>query len=129
MIFNKHFVTFGHGDNQHYGLNCRERWLYGEAVLNKMLLILSLSLDNTKSHEWLPFLKNILHSIPHCLCSVNAHRGDTQDFVRTLKDNIAPDTQMVVCILPNDRKDRYDSIKKMCCVENAGEYYVPVTSH
>ena len=52
--------------------------------------------------------------------SINAKRGDTHDFVRCIKDNIEADTQLVMCILPNDRKDRYDSIKKMCCVENAG---------
>ena len=27
----------------------------------------------------------------------------------------------VIVVLPNNRKDRYDAIKKMCCVDNPGE--------
>ena len=26
----------------------------------------------------------------------------------------------VVCIVPNNRKDRYDAIKKYCCVDDPG---------
>jgi len=41
-------------------------------------------------------------------------------YVRALKDNVRPDTSMVVMILPSNRKDRYDAIKTYCCVENPG---------
>ena len=30
----------------------------------------------------------------------------------------------VIVILPTNRKDRYDAIKKVCCVENPGEVLV-----
>ena len=30
-------------------------------------------------------------------------------------------TVQVIVVLPNNRKDRYDAIKKMCCVDNPGE--------
>lgn len=32
----------------------------------------------------------------------------------------------VIVILPTNRKDRYDAIKKVCCVENPGEMCVLV---
>ncbi|KAL8619083.1 hypothetical protein ACOMHN_019355 [Nucella lapillus] len=38
--------------------------------------------------------------------------------LRGLNDNVKVNhTQMVVCILPNNRKDRYDGIKKFCCLQ------------
>lgn len=37
--------------------------------------------------------------------------------VNCLKQNIKDDTQMVVCVVSNKRKDRYDAIKKICCLE------------
>lgn len=39
-------------------------------------------------------------------------------FLRALKENINPQLQMAVCILPSNRKDRYDAIKKLCCCEH-----------
>jgi len=38
-------------------------------------------------------------------------------YVDAISENIDNKTQLVVCILPNDQKGRYDEIKKMCCVE------------
>jgi aubergine-like protein len=38
-------------------------------------------------------------------------------YFEALKEQIQPGVQMVVCIVPNNRKDRYDAIKKLCCVE------------
>lgn len=35
--------------------------------------------------------------------------------------------QMVVCIVPNNNKERYDSIKKICCVEKPIASQVVVT--
>ena len=33
----------------------------------------------------------------------------------------------MICILPSNRKDRYDAIKKYCCVESPGMYKSCVT--
>ena len=41
----------------------------------------------------------------------------TETFVAGLEANCDKTTQMVICLLPNNRKDRYDAIKKLCCVE------------
>ena len=38
-------------------------------------------------------------------------------------------TTQVIVILPTNRKDRYDAIKKVCCVENPGEICVFMLMH
>lgn len=38
-------------------------------------------------------------------------------FVNAIKDSIRSDLQMIVCILPNNAKDTYDAIKRVCCIE------------
>uniref|UniRef100_A0A8C5Q026 Piwi-like protein 1 n=1 Tax=Leptobrachium leishanense TaxID=445787 RepID=A0A8C5Q026_9ANUR len=42
---------------------------------------------------------------------------NTDSYVRALQQKVTPDIQMVVCILSNNRKDRYDAIKKFLCVD------------
>lgn len=41
----------------------------------------------------------------------------TDAYVKVLQQKVRSDTQMVVCILSSNRKDRYDAIKKYLCVE------------
>jgi len=42
-------------------------------------------------------------------------------YIQALKDNVQLGiTRMVVCVLPNNRKDRYDALKVFLCVENPG---------
>ncbi|KAM4577685.1 piwi-like protein 1 [Odontesthes bonariensis] len=40
-----------------------------------------------------------------------------ESLLKALQHNIGPDTQMVVVVLPNNRKDKYDSLKKFLCVD------------
>ena len=40
-----------------------------------------------------------------------------ETFVAGLKTNVKQGVQMVICLLPNNAKNRYDAIKKLCCVE------------
>ncbi|KAL2092497.1 hypothetical protein ACEWY4_012295 [Coilia grayii] len=43
---------------------------------------------------------------------------DRQDsLLRALQQNVNPGTQMVVVVLPTNRKDKYDCVKKQLCVE------------
>ncbi|KAG9353937.1 hypothetical protein JZ751_012061 [Albula glossodonta] len=42
-----------------------------------------------------------------------------ESLLRALQQNVAPGTQMVVVILPTNRKDKYDCVKKYLCVECA----------
>lgn len=43
--------------------------------------------------------------------------NNTSSFLRTIKDNMTSNTQMVVCLLPTNKKDLYDGIKKLCCID------------
>uniref|UniRef100_A0A8C9WXA7 Piwi-like RNA-mediated gene silencing 1 n=1 Tax=Sander lucioperca TaxID=283035 RepID=A0A8C9WXA7_SANLU len=40
-----------------------------------------------------------------------------ESLVRALQQNVGPHTQMVVVVLPSNRKDKYDSVKKYLCVD------------
>ncbi|KAM9330875.1 piwi-like protein 1 [Gastrophryne carolinensis] len=42
---------------------------------------------------------------------------NTDSYVRALQQNVHTNTQMVVCLLSSNRKDRYDAIKKFLCVD------------
>ena len=39
----------------------------------------------------------------------------------TLREHVNPDVQIVVCVLSNNKKDRYDAIKKFCCITCPGK--------
>uniref|UniRef100_A0A4W3IWE6 Piwi-like RNA-mediated gene silencing 1 n=1 Tax=Callorhinchus milii TaxID=7868 RepID=A0A4W3IWE6_CALMI len=41
----------------------------------------------------------------------------SEAFLKALQTNVTQRTRMVVCILPSNRKDKYDTIKKFLCVE------------
>jgi len=32
------------------------------------------------------------------------------------------DPRLIMCVIPNNRLDRYSAIKKKCCVDRAGEF-------
>ncbi|XP_064551411.1 protein argonaute-3 isoform X2 [Drosophila montana] len=71
--------------------------------------------------------KTFLHNIERCceafgmsickpiIISLEQDRVDT--YVDALRRNICTQTQIVVCICPNSRDDRYSAIKKICCSE------------
>lgn len=40
-----------------------------------------------------------------------------RSYSSALQEQIKPNTEIVVCIVPNNRKDRYDTIKKISCVD------------
>ncbi|XP_060893634.1 piwi-like protein 1 [Labrus mixtus] len=40
-----------------------------------------------------------------------------ESLLRALQQNVGPQTQMVVVVLPSNRKDKYDTVKKYLCVE------------
>ncbi|KAH3883086.1 hypothetical protein DPMN_007036 [Dreissena polymorpha] len=46
-------------------------------------------------------------------------RNDRNEYYLTaIRQNLAPQTQMVMCIVPSNKPDRYNAIKKLCCVEH-----------
>ncbi|XP_074494492.1 piwi-like protein 1 isoform X2 [Sebastes fasciatus] len=40
-----------------------------------------------------------------------------ESLLRALQQNVVPQTQMVVVVLPSNRKDKYDTVKKYLCVD------------
>lgn len=48
-------------------------------------------------------------------CQLNNDR--TESYLDAIKGNFSDSLQMVVTILTTNRKDRYDAIKKLCCLE------------
>jgi hypothetical protein len=41
-----------------------------------------------------------------------------ETYLNALPENIHKTTDLVLCILPNNRKDRYDALKKYMCLDN-----------
>lgn len=50
------------------------------------------------------------------MLQLQSDRNET--YLTTLRDHLNPDVQMVICILPNNKKDRYDAIKKFTTVDH-----------
>jgi aubergine-like protein len=50
---------------------------------------------------------------------VSLESDRTDQYTQAINRHVTPNTQMVICLLPNNRKDRYDAIKKLCCVDRA----------
>jgi aubergine-like protein len=42
----------------------------------------------------------------------------TDSYIRSIKDSINPQLQLVIVILPQQKKDLYDAVKKLCCVDS-----------
>ena len=42
----------------------------------------------------------------------------TETYLRMIRENLNPQTQVVVVIFPTSRDDRYSAVKKLCCVES-----------
>lgn len=64
-------------------------------------------------------VKNVVIFV--CFCSVALESDRTDQYTQAINRYVTPQTQLVVCMLPNNRKDRYDAIKKLCCVDRPGK--------
>ncbi|KAI8735952.1 piwi protein 1 [Biomphalaria glabrata] len=50
-----------------------------------------------------------------------------ESYLQAIRQNLNQSIQMVVCVVPNQKKDRYDAIKKCCCIDNPVPSQVVVT--
>lgn len=41
-----------------------------------------------------------------------------EQYLQAIRQNLTPSTQIIVFVVPNDKKDRYDAIKKSFCIDN-----------
>ncbi|XP_031518131.1 piwi-like protein 3 [Papio anubis] len=92
-------------------------------LLNAMPLHSWLILHSRSSHREAMSLKSHLQSVtapmgitmkPAEMIEVD---GDANSYIDTLRKYTRPTLQMVICILPNDDKHRYDSIKRYLCTK------------
>lgn len=51
------------------------------------------------------------------LSRVEVHNTSITAFLEAIRTNIEPSLQLVMVILPSNKKDLYDAIKKQCCVD------------
>ena len=56
-----------------------------------------------------------------CRCELNDDRNDS--YLAAMRSNITPKTQLVMCVVSTNKKDRYDAIKKFTCVDHPGMYF------
>ena len=58
-------------------------------------------------------------------CSVELNDETTQSYVRALRDSVQPGvTRIVLCVLPDGCKERYDAIKLLLSVSYPGDVKV-----
>uniref|UniRef100_A0AAQ6IUS5 Piwi-like protein 1 n=1 Tax=Anabas testudineus TaxID=64144 RepID=A0AAQ6IUS5_ANATE len=72
-------------------------------------------------NNWLVFHTrrngNETQSLLQTLNKVSGPLDHQESLLRALQHNVGPQTQMVVVVLPSNRKDKYDSVKKYLCVD------------
>ncbi|XP_074061371.1 piwi-like protein 1 isoform X4 [Macrotis lagotis] len=56
-------------------------------------------------------LRKLIDSIHRCPV-----QDKTEEYLKVLEDNVTPQTQIVVCLLSNNKKEKYDAIKKYLCI-------------
>ncbi|KAK2562296.1 Piwi-like protein 1 [Acropora cervicornis] len=93
--------------------------LYSTVNLNNWLLIYS-SRDSNNAKDFEQTLKKVggpmgITVAPGIDCRIQDDRTET--YLNAIKSNYSHELQMVVTILTTNRKDRYDAIKKLCCLE------------
>ncbi|XP_005096149.1 piwi-like protein 1 [Aplysia californica] len=51
-------------------------------------------------------------------CGVEITSDRNESYLQAIRQNLNPQVQMIVTVVPNNKKDRYDAIKKSCCIDN-----------
>ena len=83
-------------------------------------LVISTDRDRGVAHELVNNMRQVGEPIgirvddPHFITLRDDHKNAYTD---EIKYNVQKETQIVVCILPTNKKDRYDAIKFLCCSE------------
>lgn len=102
-----------------WGREMRDSPLVEAKDLNDWLVI-STDRDRPTAHELVDNMRQVGGPIgirvndPHFITLRDDHKDA---YLNEIKYNTRESTQIVVCILPTNKKDRYDAIKYMCCAE------------
>lgn len=76
--------------------------------------------DSKRTNEFIETMKKISGGIGIKIfdpCRVGTPDDRTETYLNAIKDHVNPKIQIVVVIFPTPRDDRYNAIKKLCCVE------------
>ncbi|CAB3989275.1 piwi 1 [Paramuricea clavata] len=82
-------------------------------------MLLSTSRDSGIAQDFLQTLQRVcgpmgIKVAKPMMCELRDDKTET--YLRTMQEKMTDSVRMVTCILPTNRKDRYDAIKKFCCV-------------
>ena len=85
-----------------------------------VLSVNSLSSNLTRVQKWLVWclqtnLPLLFSPPPPQASELLDDRTDT--YLRAIRDVLTPRLQLVVCVFPTQRDDRYSAVKKLCCCE------------
>ena len=50
--------------------------------------------------------------------AVELNDDRTESYLKTIRDNIQPNLQLIVTVFPTQRDYRYSAVKKLCCIES-----------
>lgn len=67
-------------------------------------------------HVIIFFLRRLIGNYSE-LARILCNDETTSTFISAIRNAMNEQLQMIVCIVPNNKKDRYDAIKKLCCVD------------
>lgn len=112
--------SFGVGPNADFGKYCTNNELMAVVPLHNWLLI-HVKNDSKAANAFIECMERnsrpmgIQVSRPNVIVLDN---DKTETYAQTLRQALNVKTQMVVCLCPTSRDDRYNVIKKICCAES-----------
>lgn len=84
-------------------------------------MVLFAKRDESKAFEFVNMMRKVtpalgIQVVDPMMVVVRDDRTET--YLRTIRENLHPQVQVVVVIFPTSRDDRYAAVKKLCCVES-----------
>jgi len=109
----------------------RKNFVISSAEINDSFTVICTMKDNQAATT---FLETVAKVGP--ACGINIRGGNVvtiksdraEDYITAIRTNDA-DPKIVVCLVPNNKKDRYDAIKKHCCIDQPLPSQVLVTKN
>lgn len=107
-------------DEADWSRDMRGKKMIVSVPLNNWLILFTKK-DNNNAKDLSQTLSQVgppmgMRIAPPKMLELQTDRNET--YLATLRDHLNPQVQMVVCILPNNKKDRYDAIKKFTTVDH-----------
>lgn len=84
-------------------------------------LFLATKRDSSKAEEFVTTYKRCAQNMGIRVSNPNLiylHNDRTENYIAALKEGMHSKVQLVVFLFPSQRGDRYNSIKRLCCIEN-----------